>query len=211
MIYQELHQQQPKNDNFNNVNGPEYVPSLIEAIEESINFIENKDKPKLFENPVKEEFPHIWNVYQKEIKNPMDIKTIKEKRDKKLYKSFASIDTDITLMYQNCIDYNNKPQYNYETIMFAKFARKCLNEWVQFKKRFVQTDDLAEYEADLDEESSSNIVYRKRKLGNENCEEERDSKKAKEAVVKIIEEGEFRNGELLRGKKTTIYLREIEN
>ena len=59
-----------------------------------------------FERPLKETHPMSWKVYQEEIKKPMDIKTIKEKRDKKLYKSFGSIDADITIMYQNCINYN---------------------------------------------------------------------------------------------------------
>ena len=201
------------NDGANDIlPGTEYVPSLIEAIEESINFIENKNKnsKSIFERPLKETHPMIWKVYQEEIKKPMDIKTIKEKRDKKLYKSFGSIDADITIMYQNCINYNSNPQHKNDFLL--KTGRKCLDGWIQFRERFVQTDNLAQYDADLDEESSSSkIVYRKRKLSNEKCEEEKDSKKAKEAVVKIIEEGEFRNGELLLGKKTTIYLREIEN
>ena len=142
------------------------LPSEQLAIEESINFIENYLK-SIFERPVKETHPMIWKKYQEEIKNPMDIKTIKEKRDKKLYTSFDSVDADITLMYQNSIDYNSNPQHENRFLM--KVSRTSLERWKKFRKRFVQTDDLAEYEADLDVNQSNDneLSNKKRKYNHE--------------------------------------------
>ena len=125
---------------------------VIEAIEKCINFVANKNSD-LFEKPVKEQHPDIYPHYEKIIKQPMDICTIRNKKEKGLYKSFDSIDRDITLMYQNCIIFNSKG--NCKNNRLLKIGRKCLEEWSQFKETLVDVDNC---EDSIDESFDENEV-----------------------------------------------------
>ena len=136
----------------NSKKNKQQIPPIIEAIEQGIKFVANKNSD-LFEKPVKEQNPSIYPHYEKIIKHPMDIRTIKDNREKGLYKSFDSIDRDITLMYENCITFNSKG--NYKNNRYLKIGRKCLEEWNQFKQTFVEVDSC---EDSVDESFDKNEV-----------------------------------------------------
>jgi bromodomain-containing factor 1 len=100
---------------------------LTHLLEEGLEYIKQLDIEKIFTTRVTDD---MAPNYSKEIKNPMDLSSIKRKLDFGKYIDINSFDHDVRLVYNNCIQYNGIESY------YGNVANGYLDKWNN-KKKFI--------------------------------------------------------------------------
>lgn len=89
--------------------------AIQNAIEYSWNFLSYLDIDGIFANPVTDTIAPGYSSY---ITTPMDLSTMRVKKDRKKYKNLKSFDTDVKLMLSNCIQWNFESNSIYRQVIF---------------------------------------------------------------------------------------------
>lgn len=83
-------------------------------------YMKSMEESGMFETPVCEQLPELKDQYMQVVTNPMDFRTIEEERVNS-YKSINDLKNDLTLIFQNCIQFNGAESHP------GQIARKMLD------------------------------------------------------------------------------------
>ena len=93
-------------DTNDRINSPEF---LLKLLDHAWNYVTHLDSDAIFAYPVQSE------EYRKAISSPIDLSTIRVKLGRKKYKSLSDFNSDILLMLQNCLQFNQPDSFFHQT------------------------------------------------------------------------------------------------
>eukprot|EP00934_Nitzschia_sp_Nitz4_P007938 Nitzschia sp. Nitz4//scaffold221_size33835//940//7855//NITZ4_007849-RA/size33835-augustus-gene-0.0-mRNA-1//1//CDS//3329542551//7928//frame0 len=93
-------------DHMNSTEWPDIeMKDITRVCNALLSKIEQDQRAQPFLTPVLEEFPQLAKEYLRIVPHPMDLRTIAEERIH-LYEHINELQKDLTLTFQNCIDFN---------------------------------------------------------------------------------------------------------
>lgn len=119
--------------------GKEEDQSWIERSKTVMEQLSNEEEASIFCAPVDWKGQNLYD-YPKKIPNPMDLGTVKEKLDKKLYSSFYHMSEDVLLVWKNASKYNGKDSSithlaQNVNIIFQTLIEENNLEWTEWKTK----------------------------------------------------------------------------